>query len=104
MPERITMELVGAEAEGCKIRYTNHTGEEWCYGDYFRVDVRLHGQWYHVPNRTDTDIEYTFTAMAYPILAGESRDMICGFDRYGKLPAGDYRIVTDFGWAEFSLE
>ena len=97
------MELVGAEAEGCKIRYTNHTGEDWCCGDYFRVDVLLDGIWYHVPKRTDTDIEYTFTAMAYPILPEESRDMICSFDMYGKLPAGDYRIVTDFGCVEFTL-
>lgn len=103
LPEGITMELVGAESEGCKIRYTNHSCEEWYCGDYFRVDVRLQGQWYHVPKRTDTDVEYTFTAMAYPVLPEESREMIYSFDLYGKLPAGDYRVVTDFGWEAFSL-
>ena len=102
-PEQWGMELVDAEENGCKIRYTNRTAQEWIYGEYFRVEVLLEDTWYHVPVRTDKYVDYTFTAMGYVVAPEESREQFCSFDMYGTLPAGQYRIVTDYGWAEFMI-
>lgn len=105
-PEGIWMELVEADSNDAVIRYTNETEREWEYGFHYWLHIRIDGQWYGMPRRTDTDVEYAFLDLAYILNPGESEEWTCEFRdwMYGALPIGHYRIVTDYGWVEFDVE
>ena len=81
-------------------KITNNSAEETAFGVGFSLDVKLDGEWYSIP--AEQDMVFNSIAMILP--AGESAEESYDFSGYGTLPAGEYRIVTDFGTAEFSAE
>ena len=78
---------------------TNPTKEENAVGLYFSLEVKLDGEWYDIPSEQ----LMMFNDIALIVPAEGSVEQRYDFSGYGDLPAGDYRIVTDFGAAEFTL-
>lgn len=80
-------------------KITNNSAEEAGFGLSFSLDVKLDGEWYSIPSEQVME----FNDIAMLLSAGESTEQSYDFTGYGTLPAGDYRIVTDFGAAEFTV-
>ncbi|MGN1423373.1 MAG: immunoglobulin-like domain-containing protein [Oscillospiraceae bacterium] len=78
---------------------TNPTEEENAIGLYFSLEVKLDGEWYDIPSEK----LMMFNDIALLVPAGGSVEQSYDFGGYGDLPAGDYRVVTDHGAAEFTL-
>ena len=100
-PEGVTMELLGFEDGTLTVRYTNHGSEEWCFGEYYSLDVLLDGVWYVVPT---TPGNWGFTDIGYLLSAGDSREESYSLTMYGTLPAGTYRIRAFDLSADFVIE
>lgn len=73
------------------VTFRNDSGEEWCYGKYFHLEVLLDGVWYVVP--TASELDFPDIAMLLP--AGKEQQEEYWLAPYGELPAGTYRIVVE---------
>lgn len=96
---RLKLEILKVENNTVYTKVTNPTADEECIGLGFGLLVKLDGEWYDVP----PEQEMAFNDIALIIPAGESVEQNYDFSGYGELPAGDYRIVTDHGAADFTL-
>ncbi len=92
-PEGIGMTLDYIDFAGgtAAVTFRNDSGEEWCYGTYYHLEVLLDGAWYFVP--TASELDFPDIAMLLP--AGEERQEVYWLEPYGELPAGSYRIVAE---------
>lgn len=99
-PENIVMELVSQSADGITVRFTNNSGAEWTYGEYFGLQVLLNEVWYEVPVSAGN---WGFNSIAYVLLTGEAQEKTFNFTMYGELPEGKYRLVTENLAVEFKL-
>lgn len=101
-PEGISMTITGQTADSITVQLQNDSGEEWCFGEYFSLEVCLDGTWYTVP--TTPEANWGFISIAYMLTAGEHREMEYKLMSYGELPEGDYRLVVEDLTAEFNLK
>ena len=100
-PDGVSMVLKEQTADRLTVELTNNSGTEWCYGEYFSLNVLLDGVWYDAPVLDDKN--YAFIDIGILLNAGESHEKSYSLDAYGTLPEGTYRL-TAFGLnAEFSL-
>lgn len=96
-PENVTAEITETDGSHLTVQYTNNGERKWLYGEYFRIDVKLNGNWYYVPEGPG---EYAFSDIGYILPAGENAEMDYSFNMFQGLPVGDYRITAN----DFCLE
>ena len=96
----LDFEIQRVENSTIYTKITNNSDEEAGFGVGFSLDAKLDGEWYSIPAEQDM----VFISIAIILPAGESTEESYDFSGYGTLPAGEYRIVTDFGTAEFSVD
>lgn len=101
-PEGISMTLdyIDFAEKNAAVTFRSDSGEEWCYGKYFHLEVELDGAWYVVPAET----EQAFPDIAMLLPAGESRQEQYWLAPYGELPAGNYRLAAEGMAAEFAVD
>ncbi len=100
-PEGISMTLDYidfAEAQAA-VTFRNGSGEEWCYGTYYHLEVLLDGAWYVVP--AETEMFFNDIAMVLP--DGTEQQELYWLEPYGELPAGSYRLAAEGMAAEFRV-
>ena len=89
--------LVSSTSDSLTVRIENNTDSTWQSGNMrdYRLEVEIDGEWYEV-----TQIGELANTMELMLFApGETLTHTFEFgDRYGKLPAGKYRVVKSF-WA-----
>lgn len=100
-PEGITMAFKELTAEKITVKLTNTNETDWCFGEYFSLQVLLDGVWYNVPVLDDKN--YGFNDIGIILPAGESREESYSLSMYGTLPEGTYRLVVEGMSVEFSL-
>lgn len=90
-PEGITME---ATREGEKIHavFRNNGTEEWTFGTYYSLQVRLGEEWYHVP--VSPEENWAFNDIGYIVMPGGDWEETYSLAMYGDLPAGHYRMLA----------
>lgn len=90
-PENISAELTSQTEETLSIALTNTGTEEWCYGEYYYLDVLLDGTWYSVPT---TPGNWAFTDIGIILPARKTQNKTYNLTMYGDLPAGQYRLIA----------
>ena len=100
-PEGISMVLTEQAADALTVKLTNSSNTEWCYGEYFSLQVLLDGVWFGVP--VLDDLNYGFIDIGILLPAGKSQEKSYSLSMYGDLPAGTYRLVVEGMNAEFAL-
>jgi hypothetical protein len=95
----MTTESSDNDADAISVKFENNSGEEWAYGEYFRLDVLLNGVWYEIPTMPG---HWGFNDIGLSIQSGESQNKTYNIAMYGELPAGTYRIVAYGLSAEFA--
>lgn len=101
-PENIAAELISQTGEKVTIALTNAGTEEWCYGEYYYLDVLLDGTWYSVPTAPGN---WAFTDIGIILPAGKTQNETYDLTMYGDLPAGQYRLVASQSVpVEFTIE
>ena len=100
-PKGITMVLKEQSTDKISVELTNNSGTEWCYGEYFSLQVLLNGTWYSVP--VLDDLNYAFNDIGIILSAGKTQAKSYSLGSYGTLPAGTYRLVMYGLSAEFSV-
>ena len=94
------MTITEQSAANVTVELRNDSGEEWCFGEYYSLEVCLDGTWYIVPR---TPENWMFTSIGYMLDHKEKQEKSYNLMSYGTLPAGDYRLVVEEMTAEFSL-
>lgn len=92
-PESISMSLNGWTAEKVSVTISSDSAEEWCYGEYFHLEVLLDGVWYYVPETPDQN--WGFTSIGIILQPYDENEESYSLGRYGELPAGTYRLVVE---------
>lgn len=100
-PEGISMALKEQTKDTLTVELTNSSSAEWCYGEYFSLNVHLNGVWYDVPVLDDKN--YAFTDIGILLFAGESHEKTYSLSMFGDLPEGRYRLVVFGLSAEFTI-
>jgi len=100
-PENVSMELLSANRDGAEVKFINSGDEEWIYGEYYSLEVKLKGEWYVVPSMPEN---WAFNDIAYILNGGAETEKTYNFGMYGDLPAGEYRIVAEELTAKFTLK
>ncbi len=78
---------------GGDLEIVNQSGKELQYGDWFDVQRKVEGEWYSLSYIIEN---VAFHAIAYNMPASETSIKPITWEwMYGKLPPGEYRIVTD---------
>ena len=101
-PEGISLTLTAAGRESLTAELTNASGEAWCYGEYFSLQVLLNDEWYAVPSTPEHN--WAFTDIGLILEPGQTREENYSLTMYGELPAGTYRLVVEGLTAEFEVE
>lgn len=99
-PEGIILTLEAQNNDGVTINILNESGAEWSYGDTFGLQVLLEGVWYDIPTIPGN---WGFSAISYVIQDGEEQSKTYNLTMYGKLPLGNYRLVTKDLSVEFMI-
>lgn len=100
-PEGISMALKEQTDDKITVELTNSGNTEWCYGEYFSLQVLLDGGWYEAPVLDDKNYGFTDIGILLPV--GKTQEEHYNLSMYGDLPAGTYRLVVEGMGAEFSL-
>ena len=81
---------VGVRVEGdkAKVKFTNISDEPWSFGEYYRLEVFIEGQWYYVPSE-----DYAVHDLLHEISAGAEYTITYDLSPFGELAPGDYRIA-----------
>lgn len=102
IPEYVSAELVSHIGNNVTIALTNSAAEEWCYGEYYYLDVLLDETWYSVPTAPGN---WAFTDIGIILPAGKTQEKTYNLTMYGVLPAGQYRLVASQSVpVEFTIE
>ncbi|MBR4947229.1 MAG: hypothetical protein IKZ29_01570 [Clostridiales bacterium] len=82
--------LVSVRLEGDKanVKFTNISDEPWSFGEYYRLEVLIEGQWYYVPSE-----DYAVHDLMHEIGPGADITMTYDLSPFGELAPGDYRIA-----------
>lgn len=100
-PKGITLELTESAAQTLTARFTNQTTQEWCYGNFYFLQVNLDGKWYDIPATSGTN--WAFNAIAYILPADGETSKTYTLSMYGDLPDGLYRIIVEELSDEFTV-
>ncbi len=76
---------------------TNTTKKDLAYGEYFKIQVKLDGDWYDIP------VDLGFHDLAHELKAGACAEENYTLKAYGDLPAGIYRLVVEEACDEFQI-
>lgn len=96
----IIMKSTKLNGNKLKVKLENTTKNELYYGEGFALQARVNGKWYNIPAKE----EMCFIDIAHMLRAGDTADMTYDLSAYGKLPAGEYRIVADGAFSVFLSE
>lgn len=99
-PKGITMTLDAWEGDNAVVILSNESGEDFSFGEFFEVQVRLGDVWYEIPTVPGN---WGFGCLGYYLPAGESQNMTHHMSMYGTLPSGTYRIVLNGLTAEYTV-
>ena len=100
-PEGISIVLKEQTTDHLTVELTNSSGTDWCYGEYFSLQVLLNGAWYSVPVLDDKN--YAFIDIGIILPAGKSQSKSYSLNSYGTLPTGTYRLVVEGMSVEFNM-
>lgn len=90
----VTMTLVNATDTELTVSIASDRENTCIYGEYYSIEYFKDGTWYILPYVADGNVG--FNDIGYELTKGESREWSTNFEwLYGKLPAGQYRIVKD---------
>ena len=89
----LEIQLVEWGDDAVTVMLSNHSGEEWTFGEYYHLEVWLDGTWYHVP--TAPGENWAVHDIAYILPDGGDMEMTYSLVCYGELPAGHYRLVAE---------
>lgn len=90
----MTPEDASVSTGGLTLIFENTTDKESIFGEFFALEKKIDGSWYHVPLTIKGD--YAFNDIAYILGPGESQEFTLDWSwLYGFLDPGDYRIVKD---------
>ena len=100
--EGLSIELVEWDETSVTVTLSNHSGEEWTFGEYYHLEVLLEGVWYLVP--TAPGENWAVHDLAYILPDGGDMEMTYSLICYGDLPAGHYRLVAEAFEEELAVE
>ena len=92
-PEGISMNLVEWTEEKVSVTIRSDRAEEWCYGEYFHLEVLLDGTWYNVPVTPEQN--WGFTDIGIILQPYDENGESYSLAMYGELPPGGYRLVVE---------
>lgn len=100
--ENVTIQISDISPSGATLVITDTNPEPYVYGEWFKLQKELSGQWQDVPTVIDN---YGFHEIGYlPNDKGEVTFVINWEWLYGKLPAGTYRIFKEVNRQEIFIE
>ena len=100
--ENVTIQISDISPSGATLVITDKNPEPYVYGEWFRLQKEVNGQWQDVPTVIDN---YGFHEIGYiPDANGEVKFPINWEWLYGKLPAGTYRIFKEVNRQEIFIE
>lgn len=80
----------------------NNSGEEYCFGKYYHLEVKLNGKWYYVPDMPDRPLFVQDIGLI--LMDDQSIDMSYSLWNWGELPSGTYRLCVYGMTAEFTID
>ena len=98
-PEGIEMVLDSWGSDTVTATFTNNSGTEWFFGEYFVLQVLLGDVWYDIPPEDDV----AFLDVAYTLQPGDVQEQEYNIAPFGDLPAGTYRITAYGLYVEHTL-
>ena len=100
--ENVTIQISDISSSGANLVITDTNPEPYVYGEWFKLQKEVNGQWQDVPPVIDN---YGFHEIGYlPNNKGEVTFVINWEWLYGKLPAGTYRIFKEVNRQEIFIE
>ena len=100
--ENVTIQISDISSSGATLVITDTNPEPYVYGEWFKLQKEVNGQWQDVPPVIDN---YGFHEIGYlPNDKGEVTFVINWEWLYGKLPAGTYRIFKEVNRQEIFIE
>ena len=100
--ENVTIQISDISPSGANLVITDTNPEPYVYGEWFKLQKEVNGQWQDVPTVIDN---YGFHEIGYlPNNKGEVTFVINWEWLYGKLPAGTYRIFKEVNRQEIFIE
>lgn len=97
-PHGISIQIKERTGDYITAVLTNTTKKDMYYGEYFKVQVKLDGEWYDLP------VDLAFRDLAHELLAGAKAEETYALTAYGTLPAGTYRLVVEEASDEFQVK
>lgn len=100
-PEGVTVEYIGFDSGGgLSLLMTNNRETDLYFFEYFQIEVLLDDEWRVIPTKSEN---LSFSDIRMKVPAGTSLELIYPLEKYGSLPSGDYRIVGDGFYVEFTV-
>lgn len=100
-PEDVTVEYQSFDnGGGLSVLMTNNRTTDFYFLDIFHTEVLLDGEWYDIPTMKGS-LPYSEERLKLP--AETSNLMIFPLETYGDLPSGNYRVVGDGFYVEFTV-
>lgn len=100
-PEGVTVEYIGLDSGGgLSLLMTNNRETDLYFFEYFQIEVLLDDEWRVIPTKSEN---LSFSDIRMKVPAGTSLELIYPLEKYGSLPSGDYRIVGDGFYVEFTV-
>lgn len=100
-PSDISMVLIEQTEDTLTVELSNTGTEEWCYGEYFSIQVLIDGTWYEVPVQPG---DWAFNDIVHILQAGDTQTQTYDLTMYGELPVGNYRLVVENLVVEFEIK
>ena len=90
--DSLKVKITDASPEKLTFTITNQMGMDWVYdaAQSYRLEVRIDGNWYHVPLNNVTDI----AGLEKTLAMGDSMTGTYELKAYGELPIGRYRLIV----------
>ncbi len=99
-----SFELVEATPEHIVANIINHSTETLCWGSYMALEKNVDGVWYELEAQPPEGTVLAWNCFQYMLESGAEREIGYNFEVFGGLPAGEYRIVKEFGYEKPSKE
>ncbi|MGD6843071.1 immunoglobulin-like domain-containing protein [Bacillus infantis] len=79
---------------GMTVILQNHSDKQCIYGEDYRLEKNIGGDWYQVPFAEDGD--HAFTGIGYDLGPSDVKEWNVNLEQfYGDLDTGEYRIVKE---------
>ena len=100
--ENVSISISDISPSGATVIITDKNPEPYVYGEWFKLQKEINGQWQDVPTVIDN---YGFHEIGYiPDTNGEVKFEIDWQWLYGKLPAGNYRLWKEVNFQKISID